>query len=174
MMDTKKVFVSLGSNLGDKESYIRSALEHIASLKNTEIVLRSSLMRTSPVVVRSQTVEQTEIQDDYLDQLILINTSLQPLELLREFKRLEKLMGRKQRPRWSEREIDIDVIIYEGVNINTDELTVPHPEFTNRLFVLKGCAELDPDYVVDGLGRTTKELYFNNIDRLREQRVEAY
>ena len=169
-MDTKKVFVSLGSNLGDREFYIRSALEHVASLKNTEIVSRSNLMRTSPVGVEFH----VEIQGNHLNQIVLIKTSLQPLELLREFKGIERSLGRKVRPRWSEREIDIDIIFYDGVNIKTAELVIPHPEFVNRLFVLKGCAELDPDYVVDGFGRTTREIYFNNIDRLKGQRVESH
>ena len=162
-MTTKKVFISLGSNIGDRARRIENAIDMILLLKDTKLMSTSSLMETSPVGVDGQ--------DEYLNQIITIGTLIQPLELLKEFMNIERKLGRKPRPRWAQREIDIDIIIYEGVKLNTASLVIPHKELINRLFVLKGCMELDPDYVVEGLGKTVKELYFNNIDRLSSQKM---
>lgn len=162
-METKKVFISLGSNIGDKSNYIRSALELVSSLNDTRLISSSKIMTTSPVGVNDQ--------DDYLNQVALINTKLSPSQLLKEFKRIETELGRKQRLKWSEREIDVDIVIYEGVNMDNAELVIPHRELFNRLFLLKGCMALDPDYVVEGTGLTLRELYFNNIDKLKGQMV---
>ena len=162
-MSGKKVFISLGSNIGDRAHRIENAIDMILLLKDTKLISTSSLMETSPVGVDGQ--------DEYLNQIISIETLVQPLELLKEFKNIERKLGRKPRPRWAQREIDIDIIIYEGVKMNSVSLTIPHKEFVNRLFVLKGCLELDADYVVEGFGKTIKELYFNNIDKLSSQKM---
>ncbi|MEI6079248.1 MAG: 2-amino-4-hydroxy-6-hydroxymethyldihydropteridine diphosphokinase [bacterium] len=162
-MTTKKVFVSLGSNLGDKKSNIYSAIDHISQLAGVKILGKSTLMRTSPIGVQGQ--------EEYLNQVILISTDIPPLSLLSEFKKIEQLLGRKKRAKWAEREIDIDIVVYEGVEMRTSDLNIPHIELPNRLFLLKGCTELGPDYVVEGHGITMKELYFNNIDRLKDQAV---
>ena len=162
-MIARNVFVSLGSNLDDKKSNIYSAIDRISQLPGVKIVGRSTLMRTSPVGVQDQ--------EEYLNQVILISTDTQPLPLLSEFKKIEQLLGRKKRARWAQREIDIDIVAYEGVEMRTSELNIPHIELPNRLFLLKGCMELGPDYVVEGYGLTMKELYFNNIDRLKDQAV---
>lgn len=162
-METKKTFISLGSNIGDKSNHIRSALELVCSLKDTALISSSRIMETSPVGVSDQ--------DNYLNQVALLSTKLRPSQLLKEFKLIEAKLGRKQRARWSEREIDVDIVLYEGVLINDSDLIIPHKELFNRLFLLKGCVELDPDYVVEGTGQTLKELYFNNIDKLKGQTV---
>ena len=162
-MSAKKVFIALGSNIGDRAYRIECAIDMILLLKDTKLISMSSLMETSPVGVDGQ--------DEYLNQVIMIETLVQPLELLKEFKTIERKLGRKPRPRWAQREIDIDIVIYEGVKMNSVSLTIPHKELTNRLFLLKGCLELDPDYVVEGFGNTLKELYFNNIDKLSGQKM---
>ncbi len=162
-MSAKKVFVSLGSNIGDRAHRIECAIDMMLLLKDTKLISMSSLMETSPVGVDGQ--------DEYLNQIIIISTLIQPLELLKEFKTIERKLGRKPRPRWAQREIDIDIVIYEGVRLNTVSLTIPHKELVNRLFLLKGCMELDPDYIVEGFGNTIKELYFNNIDKLSGQKM---
>lgn len=164
-MPFKKVFVSLGSNIGGRYRYINSAIDEIKDLCCTSIISKSKLMETKPI--------DTTGQKDYLNQIILIKTQLSPQELLIEFKRIEKELGRKKRDRWAEREIDIDIIIYEGVTILSPALTIPHKEFTNRLFVLQGCMDLDPDYVVESLGASIKEIYFKNIGRLKEQVISC-
>jgi 2-amino-4-hydroxy-6-hydroxymethyldihydropteridine diphosphokinase len=134
---SKKVLLSLGSNIGDRLSYLKKAGNELEKLDGFRILFWSSIMETSPVGVKGQ--------DNYLNAVLLAETSIPPLQLLKEFKAIETRLGRKDRPRWAEREIDIDILTYEGVKMETDELTLPHKELTNRLFALKGCAELVPE-----------------------------
>jgi 2-amino-4-hydroxy-6-hydroxymethyldihydropteridine diphosphokinase len=130
----KKVLLSLGSNIGDRLSYLKKAGNELDRLKGFKILSWSSIMETSPVGVKDQ--------NNYLNVVLLAETNIPPLQLLKELKTIEKNLGRKERSRWAEREIDIDILTYEGVEMETEELTLPHKELTNRLFALKGCAEL--------------------------------
>lgn len=133
----KKVLLSLGSNIGDRLSFLKKAGNELERLDRFKILSWSSIMETSPIGVKDQ--------NNYLNAVLLAETDIPPLRLLKEFKAIEKKLGRKDRPRWAEREIDIDILTYEGVKIETSELTIPHKELTNRLFVLRGCAELVPE-----------------------------
>lgn len=160
------VFVSLGSNIGDKLNYLKLAIERVSSLRGVSLIKSSSLMVTSPVGVSGQ--------DDYLNQMILLATELGPLELLKQFKDIEKDLGRKQRPRWAEREIDIDIVCYGDVVINSDALTLPHKEMLNRLFIIKGCLELMPDYLVPSYKKTFLQLFESLDNSVKEQKVRAF
>jgi 2-amino-4-hydroxy-6-hydroxymethyldihydropteridine diphosphokinase len=133
----KKVLLSLGSNIGDRLLYINKALDEFGMIKDLKILSKSSLMETSPVGVSGQ--------QNYLNAVILVETKIAPLQLLREIKTIEQRLGRKLRSRWAEREIDIDILTYEGVTLERPELSIPHKELPNRLFALKGCAELVPE-----------------------------
>jgi len=134
---SKKILLSLGSNIGDRLSYLKKAAEELGALNGFKVLAWSSIMETSPVGVKDQ--------NNYLNAVLLAETEIEPLRLLKEIKKIEKKLGRKDRPHWSEREIDIDILTYEGVKIETEELCVPHKELGNRLFALKGCAELCPE-----------------------------
>ena len=133
----KKVLLSLGSNIGDRLLYIRKAIDELSKIKNLKILSESSLMETSPIGVIGQ--------QNYLNIVVLIETQIEPLQLLKEIKAIEQRLGRLPRTRWAEREIDIDILTYEGVTIETLELCIPHKELQNRLFALKGGAELVPE-----------------------------
>ena len=130
----KKVLLSLGSNIGDRLSYITKAIDELNAIKNLRVLSKSSLMETSPIGVIGQ--------QNYLNAVLLVETTIEPLHLLVEIKAIEKKLGRKPRARWAEREIDIDILTYEGVTLETTELCLPHKELQNRLFALKGAAEL--------------------------------
>jgi len=133
----KKVLLSLGSNIGDRLLYIKKAIDELSIIKDLKILSRSSLMETSPVGITGQR--------NYLNVVLLVETSIPPLRLLKSLKAIEKRLGRQNRTRWAEREIDIDILTYEGVTLKTPELCLPHKELQNRLFALKGCAELVPE-----------------------------
>jgi len=133
----KKVLLSLGSNIGDRFFYIKKAIEELSELRDLKVLSKSSLMETSPVGVTGQ--------KNYLNVVLLVETNIPPLQLLKELKIIEKRLGRQVRARWAEREIDIDILTYEGVTLETTELCLPHKELSNRLFALKGCAELVPE-----------------------------
>jgi 2-amino-4-hydroxy-6-hydroxymethyldihydropteridine diphosphokinase len=133
----KKVLLSLGSNIGDRSNYIKKAIGILDTIKGIKVLSKSSLMETSPVGVTGQS--------NYLNVVILIETNIPPLKLLTELKEVEKQLGRKPRARWAEREIDVDILTYEGVTLESPELCIPHKELTNRLFALKGASELVPE-----------------------------
>ena len=150
----KNILLSLGSNIGDRRSYLKKAIQELEKIKRLKILSRSSIMETSPVGVKGQ--------NNYLNAVLLAQTDIAPLELLKELKKIERELGRKDRSRWAEREIDIDILIYDGVQMKTTELTLPHKELLNRLFVLKGCAELVPEM---------KTLYQSRFEALSNDQI---
>ena len=156
-----KVFIALGSNVGDRLSYLKKALDKVSHIEGVGIMKTSSIMETSPVGV--------EAQASYFNQIILIGTSILPDELLAKFKNIEAQLGRKPRTKWAEREIDIDIIEYEGVQMESEKLNLPHKETLNRLFILKGCYEIMPDYMMRTYNSTIKTLYFKGLERLNDQ-----
>jgi len=161
MSEGAKVFISLGSNVGEKALYLKKAIEKISSIDGVKIVKSSSLMETSPVGITDQ--------PRYINQVTLLYTDILPDELLAKFKEIEKTLGRKPRARWAEREIDIDVVEYEGIQMDSEKLCLPHKEMLNRLFILKGCCEVMPDYMVAKHDSTFKTLYFKGLERLKDQ-----
>ncbi len=161
-----KVFISTGSNIGDKFRYLELAKQKISNLRLTSLIKCSTVMVTAPVGVDNQ--------DEYLNQVLLIETALSPLDLLKEFKDIEKALGRKHRIRWAEREIDIDIVCYGDVVMKTEEITIPHEQMLNRLFILRACVELMPDHVVPSYGKTFLQLYESLDDSVKQQKVRAF
>ncbi|MEG6585866.1 2-amino-4-hydroxy-6-hydroxymethyldihydropteridine diphosphokinase [Dendrosporobacter sp. 1207_IL3150] len=143
------IFLGLGSNLGDREKNIISAIDELA--KNSTITIKkvSSLYETEPYGV----IEQ----QDYLNAVISIDTKLSPFELIDECLRIEKLLGRVRNKRWESRVIDIDLLIYQDALINSEKLTIPHPLMDKRNFVLVPLQEIAGDTVILN-GYTAAEL----------------
>jgi len=131
-----RVFLGLGSNLGDREAHLRAALRALAPAVTIETV--SSIYETEPV--------------GYLDQPRFLNavcsgtTGLPPLALLRAIKQLEHDLGRVPTVRFGPRVIDIDILFYDHLVLDTPELQVPHPRLAERAFVLLPLAEIAPDW----------------------------
>lgn len=132
-------YIGFGSNIGDRLTYIQNA---ICSLSESDgIVLQeiSSLYETEPV--------GSIAQDRFLNGVAAIQTDYTPHYLLQLLKDIEKSVGRQHRKRWGPREIDIDILIYSNIRINTPELVLPHPEMHIRRFVLVPFAEITPDVI---------------------------
>jgi len=123
-----KVYLGLGSNCGDRLIFLKSALTGIAKLKGTFVRAVSSVYETEPVGKKDQR--------EFLNAVAEIETALSPHDLLGEIKRLEQDLGRKDRIRWGPREIDIDILYYDGMILNEGSLKIPHGEVANRRFVL--------------------------------------
>jgi 2-amino-4-hydroxy-6-hydroxymethyldihydropteridine diphosphokinase len=134
-----KVFVGIGSNLGDRERNIRRAVDEVASLPFTKLITVSSLYDSEPV----GDVEQA----NFVNAVAQIETELQPRRLLWNLMLIEKRMGRVRTIRWGPRPIDLDVIIYGKSIIQEEGLSIPHPEMDKRAFVLIPLLEIDPDLV---------------------------
>jgi len=130
------VYLGLGSNLGDRKSHILRALETIESHSETKVICATELMETEPWGPVKQ--------PSFLNAVVKIETSLQPLPLLRLLKSVELRLGREPGAiRWGPRIIDIDILIFENLVIDTAELTIPHARMTERRFVLQQLLELD-------------------------------
>ncbi len=145
--------MSLGSNLGDRTGYLEAAREALAALPATVLVAASRIYETAP--------QDVPDQDAFLNQVICLETALQPLDLLRECQRIEREHGRVRELRFGPRTLDIDILLFQDAASDDPELTLPHPRMVKRAFVLVPLAEVweyaqgMPDMDVAGLGRAT-------------------
>ena len=142
-------YIALGSNLGDKEANLRRALELLIE-RGVEIVKTSTFISTEPYGVTDQ--------PQFLNGVCEVRTSLVPLALLHTLLEIEQEMGRVRLRHWGERNIDLDLLLYEDVVMDTPELKLPHPDMQNRDFVLLPLAEIAPELVHPILQKSIEEL----------------
>ena len=134
-----KVYLSLGSNIGNRQEYIESAIELVGKTEGIKILKKSGLYETSPVGY----VEQ----DLFLNAVIKIETDFSEREILKIINKIENELDRKREIRWGPRTIDIDILIFSDKKINETDLIIPHKEMLNRLFVLVSLIEIyDGEY----------------------------
>ena len=138
-----EAFLELGTNLGDREVYLARALKQLEETDGIALVRMSRVYRSAAWGVLEQ--------PDFLNLCIQIDTWLDPLVLLRTCKQVEVDLGRQVRRRWGPREIDIDILVVPGVDMDTAELTIPHPRLMLRRFVLEPLSEIAPDLELDGI-----------------------
>lgn len=132
-----RAFLGLGSNVGDREQHLRSALASLPGL-----VATSDLYETDPVGGPDQ--------GRFLNLVAEIDTDLGPHELLGVCHRIESAAGRVRDVRWGPRTLDVDILWIDGVDIDTPDLVIPHPRMWERRFVLEPLAELDPTLAPPG------------------------
>jgi 2-amino-4-hydroxy-6-hydroxymethyldihydropteridine diphosphokinase len=139
-------YVGLGSNLGDREGFLRRAVEALAADPDIDVTEVSRVRETDPVGF----VDQPR----FLNAVVRLETDLGPRELLDRLLATELALGRvRDGPRFGPRTIDLDLLLYDDDEIDEPGLTVPHPLLAERRFVLEPLRELDPDLVVPGQGR---------------------
>lgn len=146
----RRAVIACGSNMGEKETYIREALEKIEKDARCRLLQSSSLIQTKPY----GGVEQ----DDFLNGACLIETLYEPEELLAFVNRLEREAGRERLVHWGPRTLDLDIIFYEDAVIRTEKLTVPHPDMHNRAFVLRPLQQIVPQWIHPLYKKTVTEL----------------
>ena len=132
-------YIGFGSNIGDRLAHIQNAIHILSETEGITLQKISSLYKTDPVGY--------EEQAQFLNGVAAIQTSLSPLSLLHTLKDIETAVGRQHRIRWGPREIDLDILIYGDLCVQTEKLVVPHPEMHLRGFVLVPLAEIAPDLV---------------------------
>jgi 2-amino-4-hydroxy-6-hydroxymethyldihydropteridine diphosphokinase len=137
-----RVFVGLGSNVGDRLSFLRAAVAALRARDDIDVVATSSVYEADPVGPE---------QPDFLNAVVEIATDLAAGELLRVFKQIEHELGRVPRERWGPREIDLDLLVYGDRRIESDALVVPHPQIAARAFVLVPLEELAPALEIPGV-----------------------
>ena len=128
-------YIGLGTNIEPRSERMRQALESLKQLGTLEQV--SSIIETIPYGYTDQ--------PNFLNAAVLLRTEFELPDLHVSLRRLEKELGRAERPRWHQREIDFDILFYDDVILGSEPLTVPHPGIQNRTFVLIPLEEIAPD-----------------------------
>ncbi|TGA96544.1 2-amino-4-hydroxy-6-hydroxymethyldihydropteridine diphosphokinase [Sporolactobacillus shoreae] len=144
-------YLGLGSNIDDREGFLKKALEALNTTKNTKVSRCSSIYETDPY----GPIEQ----NNFLNMAVQIETLLPPEALLDEIRRIEQGLMRKRDVHWGPRTIDLDILLFDHYKINTEKLSLPHPEIKRRAFVLKPLADIAPHVVVPGINRSVIELW---------------
>ncbi len=143
------VYISIGSNLGNRKQNIRKALEKLSS---SGIIKKCSRpYRTLPYGPVKQ--------PDFINMAVQFETALQPQALLIKLQEIEKELGRVKTVRWGERTIDLDIIFFDEAVIEEKTLIIPHPDMHRRLFVLRPLMDICPDFIHPVLKKDIRTLY---------------
>lgn len=134
-----KIYLSLGSNMGDKRKNLLKAIELIGKLENTEVIKTSTILETEPFGYLEQ--------DNFLNACLEVKTLMTAQEFLKSILKIELDMGRVREIKWGPRIIDIDILFYDNEIIGEDNLSVPHPWICEREFVLDPLSEIAPNYI---------------------------
>ncbi len=145
-----KAYIAIGSNMGEKEKYLKDAIQGLADHEEILVNAESTLITTEPY----GGVEQ----DVFLNGMVEIKTLLTPHELLDYLHELEEKAGRERILRWGPRTLDLDIVFYDKLVFEDDVLIIPHVDMENRDFVLKPMVELNANYRHPILQKTMKQL----------------
>jgi 2-amino-4-hydroxy-6-hydroxymethyldihydropteridine diphosphokinase len=147
-MKPQRTFIGLGSNLGDRVGNLREAVQRLGAVITLEKV--SNLYVAAPLgYVR---------HDAFINAVVQGTCVLKPMELLRDLQQIERVMGRRMGVEYGPRPIDLDILLFGSFQMETIELTLPHPRLAERAFVLKPLAELAPDLMHPVLYYTVAQL----------------
>lgn len=136
-------YIGVGANLGDAADTVRRALLRLAGLPHSRLTAQSSLFRSAPLDADG---------DDYVNAVARLETKLPPAQLLGELQALEQEFGRVRSYRNAPRTLDLDLLLYGDVRIQSELLTVPHPRLTERAFVLIPLLQIEPLIAIPGAG----------------------
>ena len=153
----ENVYLSMGSNVENRENYLIEAINELKNDSFIKIKNISSVFETEPIGVVNQPL--------FLNLVLNVKTRYLPEELLAVCKNIEIKIGRVSRDRWHEREIDIDIIFFNDMVIETDKLTIPHPELYKRRFVLIPLSEIAHDFKCPKTMETVGQILFKCPDK---------
>jgi 2-amino-4-hydroxy-6-hydroxymethyldihydropteridine diphosphokinase len=147
------VYFGLGTNLGDKERNLCLAIDKIRE-RIGKVTSQSAFYASEPWGFESA--------NSFLNAVICAETSISPIQLMKKTQEIEKEIGRNKKSvdgLYSDRVIDIDILLYDDLILSTENLTIPHPLMTERLFVMKPLCEIAPELVIPGTEKTVQSFY---------------
>lgn len=155
-------FLLLGSNQGDRQTMLAEACRQLQAGVG-RIRQASAIYETAAWGLQDQPA--------FLNQVLLLETALQPEDLLREINRIEKALGRVREVKWAARVIDIDILYYDDLMLQTDRLQIPHPYLQDRRFTLLPLAEIAPDWLHPVFQKTNRQLLEACPDKLEARKL---
>ena len=155
--------MGLGSNLGNTQKNIDSAIHHIKLIAGIEYSAKAKYYKSKAWGKANQ--------NDFLNTVVEIKTTLRPLSLLKKLQSIEEQMGRVRKEKWGERNIDIDILTYGKERIQLENLLIPHPYITQRSFVLAPLYELNPNLSLAKLGKISE---FMDSEKIKEEILSIY
>lgn len=156
-MTPNKVYILLGTNLGNREENLKKAIEKISAFC-IRIIVRSSIFETTPWGFKSDQL--------FLNQVIMVETQLKAFDLLDKLLKTEKQLGRKRiGTGYQSRTIDLDILYFNDEIIQSDTLIIPHPRLHTRSFTMVPMAEIAPDFIHPELQRSQKEILDKLVDK---------
>jgi 2-amino-4-hydroxy-6-hydroxymethyldihydropteridine diphosphokinase len=151
------VYVSLGSNMGDRLEFLRYGVMNLNENVNINIKNCSSIYETTPVGFLDQ--------EDFLNMVVELETSYTPLELLKYTQEIQRKSGRKFNIKWGPRTLDLDILLYNQENIEMEQLIVPHPRMFERGFVMVPLKEVAPSLYFSAIKKSIQEVYQELLDK---------
>ena len=127
-------YIALGSNLGDRRAYLERARDAIAAIPECRVVAASAVEETAPLGGLAQ--------PPYLNQMVAVETTLTPADLLARLQRIENDAGRLRSARWESRTLDLDIVLFDDRVVDSGDLVIPHPGLADRVFWQRELAEL--------------------------------
>ena len=143
-------FIGLGSNLEDPRSQLQRAFAELDGLADTRLIVRSSLYRSAPLGYPDQ--------PEFVNAVAIIATALTPQALLQALLQIEREHGRERTFCNAPRTLDLDVLLYDDMQLHEHGLTIPHPQMHLRAFVLQPLLEIAPDTCIPGIGQAQQAL----------------
>ncbi|MFD1021169.1 2-amino-4-hydroxy-6-hydroxymethyldihydropteridine diphosphokinase [Thalassobacillus hwangdonensis] len=156
-----RAYIALGSNINPRDEYLEAGIKELQHHPEVSITKRSRIYETAPV-------GYTE-QNDFLNMVIQVKTSLPALNLLDLCQSIEHELGRKRMIKWGPRTIDLDILMYNQEHIDTERLKIPHPSMHERAFVMVPLAELDPEAYIPAVDTTAQAV----LNTLPNQEIEG-
>jgi len=160
-----KAYIGLGSNQQDPVNQLKLAMDHIASIPGVTVCRTSSFYRSKPVGPQDQPW--------FINAVSEIETELEAEQLLDELQAIENRQGRVRTQHWGPRTLDLDILLYGKLQLNTERLILPHKEMKHRNFVLAPLAEIAPELNIPGMGPVSDLLqccHQADIEKLHEQK----
>jgi 2-amino-4-hydroxy-6-hydroxymethyldihydropteridine diphosphokinase len=152
-LKAETAYLGLGSNMGDKQKYITDAIDMLKSTFGVKLNAASSLYETKPAGYTDQ--------DDFLNCAVEILTTLNPIELLDVCMRIENTLERRRIIKWGPRTVDLDILFYGDLLMDSEKLSIPHPLLHERGFVLAPLMDIAPDKIHPALKISIRELHKN-------------